>query len=415
MLHRRTLVNPKNGVFSRNSISSNNKGTAKPFNYASSTRFFDLIFHPQQGSYRRGVRSLIFEHGEMEVLRLCGWCKDLPVSGLQTVPRKVVELLAELGLIRMSKSGWSWRLTKKGDELLLRAGYEFEKDKQQVGRGAQLMRRIHVAEITAFFWRMGLDVFLETPPAKMQTDGFFPAFTLRRKKASEVLGYSQVCGFCYMGQTVFVPYYVEAENDGIYADTEQRMFRSEGLSCGRTPFVMYTALGDTKTVTECVMKDKRKNGMCTTDSFRAAAEKFSNDVAIVPLTLNGIRQLRILAVPQYRELLVHAILADNFTLSPIPQSDGRDSVTGNELIIGIDGNIPRFERVIRQSSSETHIYLLPDQATAVKTFLAGKNAVLHIVNEEEVERVLGLSWTEPAVSTDPFQTEKGEYLHASIV
>ena len=155
--------------------------------------------------------------------------------------------------------------------------------------------------------------------------------------------------------------------------------------------------------------------MCTTDSFRAAAEKFSNDVAIVPLTLNGIRQLRILAVPQYRELLVHAILADNFTLSPIPQSDGRDSVTGNELIIGIDGNIPRFERVIRQSSSETHIYLLPDQATAVKTFLAGKNAVLHIVNEEEVERVLGLSWTEPAVSTDPFQTEKGEYLHASIV
>ena len=49
---------------------------------------------------RRGVRFMIFTRTEIEALRLCAWCKDLPTGSAEILPENTIRLLLILGLIR---------------------------------------------------------------------------------------------------------------------------------------------------------------------------------------------------------------------------------------------------------------------------------------------------------------------------
>ena len=186
---------------------------------------------------------MIFTNAEMDVLRLTAWCKDLPQGNTKTIPSDTVKLLYGMGLIRQSRCGLSYRTTPKGYELLQKGGFDYTPDKQYRGKGTVLTRRLETAEITGFFWRCGANVFLDAPDTEKNGLSFLPSFALRRKSYANVLGGTRLAGFLYAEQTVFVPYYISSESEGIYANVEYRTFRAESLLCGRMPFVLYTGAG----------------------------------------------------------------------------------------------------------------------------------------------------------------------------
>lgn len=362
---------------------------------------------------RRGVRFMIFTCAEIDVLRLSAWCKDLPAAGTDILPGETFRLLLSLGLLRQSRCGLSYRTTPAGYSLLREAGFTYAADKQYRGAGPALARRLGTASVVSFLWRYGADVFHSAPGAEPGVPAFLPSFALRRKAGANVLGGTRMAGFLYTDSVAFIPYYIVPESEGVYAGVEQRTFRSESLLCGRTPFVLYTGAGKLEQVLETVTAPRRRKEKSTTDTYPDALDKFSCPAGILPLTKDGLRQLRILSVPDYRQKLIRRLLGKDYLPPANRQTDGRSKSSGEDFLIGIDCHIKRFESISTTKEGTTaHIILLSTQTAAVQEYLRGRSVVLHPITIELAEQILGVPSLLPEPDQSPFQTGKGRYLYA---
>lgn len=348
-----------------------------------------------------------FDRAEIEVLALCAWCRDLPVHGCKNIPAKIINDLLELQLIRQSKNGLGYRCTPEAYELLHRAEMNFTQDKCYRTNVEAIARRMQMAEITSFLWRFGVNVFQNTPPTDQAEKVFLPSFALRRNKHANILGGTRLAGFYYAKNTVFIPYFITEDNNGVYPEVEQRTFRSEMLSCGKRPHIIYTGNGELQEIINTVSLKKERSAKSTSIYYKDAMDRFACPVAIVPLTEDGIRQLRILSVPDYRQRLVKNILGIDYLPPESLEFDGRTKT--ENIIIGIDCNILRFENAVK-SKKTTKIFVLPFQAEAVQRTVQGTKAECYVLNLRETEEFLGLSGSLPDIDYSIFQTEKGEYV-----
>lgn len=354
---------------------------------------------------------MVFSNLEIAVLRLAAWCKDLTVSCGQYIPEGIAEILLDYGYLRQSRSGQSYRVTPNGYRLLESAGYRYEPDRQYRGQGPALTRRIQMSELMLFFMRLGINVFIEEPSSETPDMTFLPAFSLRRKKSSNILGGTRFTGFLYTAEYAFIPYYIAPENDGIYPGAEQSIFSASGLLSGRTPFVLYTGAQNLKELISLAKgRPAIRKMKSTTQSFASAAEFFNSPVCYVPLSDFGLRQLRILCCRNYRRRLAEQILGEDY-LPGIHQSDARHRTTNENYVIGIDCNLKQFEMISREVPS-FHLIILEEQISAISKILAGKNITLHSLNISAAERALGLSCQLTDNDWYPFQTKEGKYLIA---
>lgn len=356
---------------------------------------------------------MIFTHAEIEVLRLSAWCKDLPIGSTEIFPQDTIKLLCKMGLIRESRCGLSYRTTQEGYKVLQKGSFDYVPDKQYRGRGSVLTRRLETAEITGFFWRCGADVFCGTPDTEKSRLTFLPSFALRRKSYANVLGGTRLTGFLYSGDTAFIPYYITPESEGIYANVERRTFRAESILCDRSPFVLYTGADELGQLIETVTAKRYKKEKSTTDDYLTALDKFGCPIALMPLNESGMRQLRILSIPSYKEKLIRQILGNDYLPPGAAWSDGWSKTIKEDFLIGIDCNITRFVKAIIQTGARIHIVLLSTQAPAVQNYLRGQNVFLHPIQEENAEQILGISHELPPLNNAPFQTGKGEYLYGT--
>lgn len=318
-----------------------------------------------------------------------------------------------MGLLRLSRCGLSYRATPIGYEVLQKGGFDYTPDKQYRGKGTVLDRRLETAEITGFFWRYGADVFLSAPHAEKEGLAFLPSFALRRKTYANVLGGTRLAGFLYTEATAFIPYYITPQSEGVYANVEHRTFRAESLLCGRIPVVLYTGAGTLEQLIQAVTAGRCKKERSTTDSYLAALDKFGCEAALVPMDESGMRQLRILSVPGYKEKLLRQLLGKDFLPPVLKQSDGRSKKMNGHFLIGIDCNIARFGEAIMQTDIKPHIIVLTTQAPALQTYLTGQNVVLHPIEMKAAEAILGIPHELPALNISPFRTGKGEYLYGA--
>ena len=352
---------------------------------------------------------LQFDKAEIEVLRLCAWCKDLPVYGCKNIPKDIIDTLLFFRYIRLSRNKTGYRCTPTGFELLRTAEMEYTQDKSYRSDSDALARRYQTAEIASFFWRYGADVFSTRPPAEDQTGIFLPSFALRRNQHANILGGTKLTGFFYSKTTAFIPYYIAADNNGIYPDVEQRTFRAETLLCKRDPHIIYTGRGDIQEIIYAVSYRKDKPKKSTTVYYKDAIDKFNCPVSLIPLTSDGMRQLRILEVSDHRYRLAKNILGKGY-LPPVDSyTDGRTET--ENIIIGIDCNIARIESAVR-SGKAAKVFVLPFQAEAVQKITAGSKVQCFVLNLKDTEDFLGIGHELPEIDRKPFQTEKGKYIYA---
>ena len=288
----------------------------------------------------------------------------------------------------------------------------YEQDKTYRTDRDTLLRRFQLAEIMAFLWRYGVDVFAEAPPAEKQSNIFLPSFALRRSHHANFLGGAKLTGFLYTKDTVFIPYYIEKDNNGIFPEIEQRNFRADMLLCGRQPHIIYTGEGNLKNLIETVSYKKERPKNATTTYYKDAMGLFNCPVAIVPMDEDGMRQLRILSVPNYRQRLMKNLLEENYLPPTSPMFDGRTK--SENFIIGFDCNILRFENAVR-SQKPTNIFVLPSQSAFVQSLVGGTNAKCFVIEYEDVEDYFGLPHTLPTIDRTPFQTGKGNYVDVPLL
>lgn len=216
-----------------------------------------------------------------------------------------------------------------------------------------------------------------------------------------------MAGFYYTQETLFVSYFVSQECGGVYPEVEQRIFRADMLLQGRTPHILYTGEGDLNTLVKTVSWKKELSAKATTTYYKDAMGLFNCPVAIVPMDADGMRQLRILSVPDYRQRLMKNLLGENYLPPTSPMFDGRTK--SENFIIGFDCNILRFENAVR-SKKPTNIFVLPSQRDYVLDLVDGTNAKCFVIEFEDAEKYFGLPHALPAIDRTPFQTGKGSYV-----
>lgn len=311
-----------------------------------------------------------FDKAEIEVLRLCAWCKNLPVKKCRNIPAKILDSLVRFKLIRLSRNHLAYRCTPAGFGVLQGAEIPYLQDKDYRSSGGKLERRLQSAEITSFFWRYGAEVFAETPPAENESNIFLPSFALRRQQHTDILGGNKLLGFYYTKDTVFIPYFIAEENSGIFPEIEQRAFRSDLFLQGRSPHILYTGYGELGKLIQTVSYKKERSARATSSYYKDAMGMFNCPVAIVPMDEEGMRQLRILSVPDYRQRLMKNLLGENYLPPTSPMFDGRTK--SENYIIGFDCNILRFENAVR-TKKPTSIFVLPFQSKFVENLVSSRS------------------------------------------
>lgn len=355
---------------------------------------------------------LQFSRAEIEVLCLCAWCKDIPAKRCRNIPAEILDSLLQYKLIRLSRNKLGYRCTPDGIALLHSAEIDYEIDKSYRTNTDTLFRRFQVAEITTFFWRYGVDVFAESPPAEKQTDIFVPAFALRRSHNANFFGNAKLAGFYYAEEFAFIPYFITQESGGVYPEIEQRHFRAEMLLQGRKPHILYTGEGNLKKLIETISYKKERSSKVTTTYYKDAMGLFNCPVAIVPMDEEGMRQLRILSVPDYRQRLMKNLLGEDYLPPTSNLFDGRTK--SENFIIGFDCNILRFENAVK-SKKPTSIFVLPSQEDYVAKLVDGTNAKCFVIKFADAERYFGLPHELPSLDRTPFQTGKGGYVDVPLL
>ena len=353
-----------------------------------------------------------FNKAEIEVLRLCAWCKDLSTNGCRNIPAEILDCLLNLQLIRLSKNKLSYRCTPSGIALLQGAEMNYEIDRTYRTDSEAITRRHQAAEIMSFFWRYGIDVFAESPPAEKQGSTFLPSFALRRIHGADFFGGAKLTGFLYVNDTVFIPYFVTKDGNGLYPELEQRRFRADSFQRGRTPYILYTGEGNLEKLISTISHKKERSRKATTTYYKDAMGLFNCPVAIVPMDEDGMRQLRILSVPNYRQRLLKNILGESYLPPTSPLFDARTK--SENCIIGFDCNILRFEKALK-SKKPTNIFVLPFQREYVYNLVNGTNATCYVIEFEDAEKYYGLPHSLPAIDRSTFQTEKGGYVDVPLL
>lgn len=335
-------------------------------------------------------------------------CRDVAVSALGFIPSETAEMLLSNRYIRYSRNGISIRMTPSGLELLQKAGFEFELDRQYRPQGSVLQKRMDSAQWIFWLKHKGINRFLQKPTL---VDGYsyLPSFMLRREKGKNVLGGSRFIGILYAEKIAFTCYYVSDSYDGIYPLSEQRMFSSEFLTCRKKPKVIITGKA---TYEELIKTSKNcKTTSSTAESFYNAVQKFKCEACFVPMNDNGFRQLKILSIKNYKKQILDAILPEDYELCKTTECDALQKSTGDKYLISIDGNIPRL---LNRGDQKIHAIMLTEHIKTASRILKGSNVIIHPVEIKAIEQLLRI--TVPYQRKPiPYMTKEGEYLYAPTV
>lgn len=348
---------------------------------------------------------MVFSEAEIEVLRLCAVSRDFAFSGVETIPVDIADILLGLGLVKCRSKCNSYMISPKGLKILNESGFDYIPDRHYRTDKVIISRRICAFKILSFLWCYGINVFSQKPYAEIEPV-YLSASDVRRKGASNVLGGTCMFGFLYTENISFIPYFVTKSICNIYPETEERIFSGELLTLGRNPTVIYTGDGSLLEITTTVLNSKSSKPKA--DNFYTALSRFTCPIAIMPLSENGFRQIRILSEPNYKEIFSKYVFGKEYRSSDFLYADAVNIKTGDKLVIGFDFNIHRFFRGITEKRKPTHILLLDFQVDAAREILSGRNVILHGISIEKAESVLRIPHEVHEISYKAFVTEKGE-------
>lgn len=355
---------------------------------------------------------MVLCRADLECLKLNAWCKDLPQSITQEGYADISTQLILTGYLRKSKCGFSYRLTNKGYDALEKACILYERDKQYLGKGKTLTRRLELSKIVLFLYSLGADVFIENPTQIKRELCFMPSFSIRRAKASNILGGTRMTGFLYAHQNVFIPYYISDGNGGLYPGVEQMIFSTESLSNKKAPIVVYTGASELSELVHAVYHAENKSFRTKAITFKKAIDEFTCPVCLIPLSQDGARQLRILCQPDYKTKLAKILLnKDGYVQSEFTWCDAINQKYAEPFIVGFDFNLKGFDKALSMAKGKkVHIALLDFQFETAKEYLKNKNAALYAVKTKQVEAALSLPEKLYIPDMTPYQTRKGEFI-----
>ena len=304
---------------------------------------------------------------QIEFLRLCAMARYLSCDSagkydLLSCRDRVSKQLLATGHIKLVNGGCKcFRLTRRGRNLLYDFDYEYSDDLRPHKTGSTFERRIHHGDICLMMHCAGIDIFAETLQGVDRADNtYIPSLTIRGQVKSKVVAGTRFYGILRVKDTAYVVYYADGNNDGIFPGYEEQTFINliSGLRTVRHKKILL--VNETlEGLMSAVFTNEQKELKSGLISYSEIMERWSYDVHVLPLNMDGVTGLRVIGNENIQERI-----ATRFG-EKRPNMKFFDAVAdGYGYIIGLDMNISRVKMALAYAMNcnlTPHIIGLPYQ------------------------------------------------------
>ncbi len=297
---------------------------------------------------------MIFDEYDFEFLRLCGLCRYIP-TGLRRkfnspyFSPPVIYTLRNNGYVKMQTDKTSYKLTFAGKQVLAEMGYTFPEDAKMNIKKRSYQRKIESALFNITMHLAGIDIFADKTAQLSEKDiGYVSSLILRSDDNIKVLAGTRFLGLLKMYETVYIPYYIESQDDWIVPKHETEIYKSQVNAIKGVKDIQLLLTGDTleeiwRNIHPAKQSDIIDKGM---RRFDEALEELGCDYSLVPVSRDGVEQLNVMKVWRYREKIAKAIGCKTERVYNLSECDGfQDNVP---CIIGVDFNVKRILRALKQ-------------------------------------------------------------------
>ena len=351
---------------------------------------------------------------DLDILRLLRWCRMIRSKELcEAFSKDEVMNLSAAQMIRFSDAAKAWCLTPCGNRVLGSSGFTLPPAKAPTYREPDITRRLRLAQIVTTAYAAGVNIFL-TKESKLQSPPSLFLPFLHRNRGSNPWGSTRVAALLHTGDLMCAIHWVSPNIGCIALTDELTAFQNHTAAIpAKQRAMIFSASSYEEILAEL---DGVQDGHNTRlQTYREVYDCLKLPLFLLPCNGTGCLQLRIMGVPNYRELLARIILKSHYVPPPADRSMYDALYQGVPFVMATDMDLRRIDAALDAARSDglSQIALaaLPEQVEAVlnRRYRETGKARVFTITESALLELLGsiAPYTPPDL---PFYTSEGSVL-----
>ena len=357
---------------------------------------------------------MMLSQRDFDILRLLRWCRMIrPKELCEAFSEDEVMNLSAAQMIRFSDAAKAWLLTPCGNRVLGSAGVVLPPATAPTYREPDIMRRLRLAQIVTTAYAAGVNIFLTKESELQSQPSLFLPF-LHRNRGSNPWGSTRVAALLHTGDLMCAIHWVSPNIGCVALTDELTAFQNHTAAIpAKQRVIIFAASSYEEILSELDTVQEKQNTRL--QSYREVYDCLKLPLFLLPCNGTGCLRLRILSVPNYRELLARIILKSHYVLPPANRTMYDALYQGVPFIMAADMNLRRIDAAVEVARSDglSQIVLaaFPEQVEAVlnRRYRETGKARVFTITESALLELLGsiAPYTPPDL---PFYTSEGGVL-----
>ena len=396
---------------------------ANPSRAAGKTGVFaEIVIAPEAAQERfrqtagkeRRESCMMLSCRDLDILRLLRWCRMIRSKELcEAFSKDEVMNLSAAQMIRFSDSAKAWCLTPCGNRALNFSGLALPPAKAPTYREPDITRRLRLAQIVTTAYAAGVNVFLTKESELHALPSLFLPF-LHRNRGSNPWGSTRVAALLHTGDLMCAIHWVSPNIGCVALTDELTAFQNHTAAIpAKQRAMIFAASSYEEILSELDTVQEKQNTRL--QSYREIYDCLKLPLFLLPCNGTGCLQLRIIGVPNYRELLARIILKSHYVPPPADRAMYDALYQGVPFVMAADMDLRRIDAAVEAARSDglSQIVLaaLPEQVEPVlnRRYRETGKARVFTITESALRELLGS--TAPYAPPDlPFYTSEGSVL-----
>ena len=342
---------------------------------------------------------MMLSQRDFDILRLLRWCRMIRSKELcEAFSEDEVMNLSAAQMIRFSDAAKAWCLTPCGNRVLGSSGFALPPAKAPTYREPDITRRLRLAQIVTTAYAAGVNMFLTKESELQSQPSLFLPF-LHRNRGSNPWGSTRVAALLHTGNLMCAIHWVSPGIGCVALTDELTAFQNHTAAIhAKQRALIFAASSYEEILTELDAGQESQNTRL--QSYREAYDCLKLPLFLLPCNKTGCLQLRIMGVPNYRELLARIILKSHYVQPPADRAMYDAMYQGVPFVMAADMDLRRIDAALLALIQTTRFWssLLGSMgrilggfllAAALGTLLAALAAL-----PEQVEAVLNRRYRE---------------------
>ena len=384
--------------------------------------FAEIVIAPEPAQERfrqtagkeRRESCMMLSCRDLDILRLLRWCRMIRSKDLfESFSKDEVMNLSAAQMIRFSDAAKAWLLTPCGNRVLGSSRFTLPPAKAPTYRDPDITRRLRLAQIVTTAYAAGVNVFLTKESELQSKPSLFLPF-LHRNRGSNPWGSTRVAALLHAGDLMCAIHWVSPGIGCVALTDELTAFQNHTAAIpAKQRAIIFAASSYEEILGE--LDTGQENQNTRLQSYREVYNCLKLPLFLLPCNGTGCLQLRILSIPNYRELLARIILKSHYVPPPANRAMYDALYQGAPFVMTADMDLRRIDAAVEAARSDgvSQIALaaLPEQVESVlnRRYREPGKARVFTITESALQELLGS--TVPYAPPDlPFYTSEGSVL-----